>query len=210
MLSSSRTRRIVTAALVAAAVGPISAATASAATVTRSDDTAADFSAGTPSSTVVRGTGADGAVELARTLEESFDGTVLPAGWVSTPWSAGGAATVAGGAMLVDGTRADSGVTAGPGSSIEFRATLGSQTFAHVGFATDFNVQPWAMFSTGSDGGGKVYARTSDGDGAAAEHRLRGSGGLRDRSAHLPDRLDDDRLRLLRRRRTCRRPTRSR
>ena len=169
MLSSSPTRRIVTAALVAAAVGPLSAATASAATVTRADDTAADFSAGTASSTVVRATGSDGAVELARTLEEPFDGTVLPAGWISTPWSAGGAATVAGGAMLVDGIRADSGVTAGPGSSIEFRATLGSQTFAHVGFATDFNVQPWAMFSTGSDGGGKVYARTSDADGAAAD-----------------------------------------
>jgi hypothetical protein len=169
MLSSSRTRRIVTAALVAAAVGPLGAATASAATVTRSDDTAADFLAGTPSSTVVRATGADGAVELARTLEEPFDGTVLPAGWVSTPWSPGGAATVAGGAMLVDGTRADSGVAAGPGSSIEFRATLGSQTFAHVGFATDFNLEPWAMFSTGSDGGGKVYARTSDADGAAAD-----------------------------------------
>ena len=167
MLSSSTTRRIVTAAVVAAAVGPLGAATASAATVTRSDDTAADFSAGTPSSTVVRATGADGAVELARTLEEPFDGTVLPAGWVSTPWSAGGAATVADGAMLVDGTRADSGVTAGPGSSIEFRATLGSQPFAHVGFATDFNVQPWAMFSTGSDGG-KVYARTSNADGATA------------------------------------------
>ena len=165
MLSSSTTRRIVTAVLVAAAVGPLSAATASAATVTRSDDTAADFSAGTPSSTVVR---ADGAVELARTLEESFDGTVLPAGWVSTPWPAGGAATVTGGAMLVDGTRADSGVTAGPGSSIEFRATLGSQPYAHVGFATDFTVQPWAMFSTGSDGGGKVYARTSNGNTATA------------------------------------------
>ena len=121
MLSSSTTRRIVTAALVAAAVGPLSAATASAATVTRSDDTAADFSAGTPSSTVVRATGADGVVELARTLEEPFDGTVLPAGWVSTPWSASGAATVTGGAMLVDGTLVDSGVTAGPGSSIEFR-----------------------------------------------------------------------------------------
>ena len=169
MLSSSRTRRIVTAAVVAAAVGPLGAATASAATVPTSDDTAADFSAGTPSSTVVRAAGADGTVELARTLEEPFDGTALPAGWDSTPWSSGGAATVAGGAMLVDGTRADSGVTAGPGSSIEFRATLGSQTFAHAGFATDFNVQPWAMFSTGSDGGGKVYARTSDADGAAAD-----------------------------------------
>ena len=31
--------------------------------------------------------------------------------------------------MLVDGTLADSGVTAGPGSSIEFRATPGSQDF---------------------------------------------------------------------------------
>ena len=165
MLSSSRTRRIVTAALVAAAVGPLGAASAGASTVTVSDDTVAQFSAGTPSDTVVR---ADGAVELARTLEETFDAAALPAGWTSTPWTAGGATTVASGAMLVDGARADSGVTAGLGSTLEFRATLGTENFTHVGFATDFDLQPWAMFSTKDGPADTVYARTSDATGPEA------------------------------------------
>jgi len=134
--------------------------------VTVVDDTADQFSQGTPSGTVVRSlTGGDGAVELARTLDEQFDGAALPVGWSSFPWSPGGAATVAGGSLVVDSARADSGVSAGPGSSLEFRATFGNEAFRHVGFATEFDLQPWAMFSTGSDGGGKVYARTSDGGG---------------------------------------------
>ena len=134
------------------------------------DDTADQFSQGTPSGTVVRSlTGGDGAVELARTLDEQFDGAALPVGWSSTPWSPGGAATVAGGSLVVDGARADSGVSPGPGSSLEFVATLGTQAYAHVGFATDFNSEPWAMFSTGAAGGGKVYARTSDAGGPAVD-----------------------------------------
>ena len=91
---------------------------------------------------MVRATGADGAVELARTLEEPFDGTVLPAGWSHTPWVRGRARpTVAGGAMLVNGTRADSGVTARPRQlDSRIRATLGSPDFRPTSAsATDFD-----------------------------------------------------------------------
>jgi hypothetical protein len=38
-----------------------------------------------------------------------------------------------------------------------------------VGFATDSIQQPWAMFSTGSDGGGSLYARTSYGGGTLTD-----------------------------------------
>jgi hypothetical protein len=165
MLSRARTRRIVTAALVAAAVGPLGAASASASTVTLSDDTAADFSAGTPTEMARP----DGSVEIARTLDDTFDGAALPGAWTSSPWSAGGGTTVAGGSMLVDGTRADSGVTAGPRSSLQFTATLGDQRSTHVGFATDFQVEPWALFSTKEAEGATVYARTSNGAGVATD-----------------------------------------
>ena len=156
-MRGSTLRRSAVAAILAAAVGAATAGAADAATVTRTDDSTADFTAGTLSNTVVR---ADG-VELARTLEESFAGDALPGGWTATQWETGGTGTVTGGSLVVDGARADSGVTAGPGSSLEFRGTLGAQPFSHVGFAVDFNDPPWAMFSTGSDGGGKLYARVA-------------------------------------------------
>ena len=71
MLSRSKAKRAVMAAVVAAAVGASGAATADAATVTRTDDTAADFTAGTQNGTIVRGTDAAAGVEIARTLESS-------------------------------------------------------------------------------------------------------------------------------------------
>ena len=181
MLSSSTVKRTVIAAILAGAVGATGAATANAATITKTDDTAADFALGTQNNTVVRTlTGADGAVELARTFEESFAGTTLPAGWTSTPWPlppdppGAGTSTVSGGALIVDGALADSHVTAGPGSSLTFRATLGGQPFTHVGFGTNFNGAPWAMFSTGIDGAGKLYARTNDGVAPAIDFLVPG------------------------------------
>jgi hypothetical protein len=168
MSSRGRARRAVKAAVMAAAVASVSAATADAKVVTVTDDTAAQFLLGTQTSTVVRPLiGEDGAVELARTLEEQFNGTGLPTGWSSNPWPSDGAAAVAGDSLVVSGARADSGVSAGPGSSLEFRATFGTQGSQHVGFGTDFDTEPWAIFSTGSASGGKVYARVSTAAGPA-------------------------------------------
>ena len=158
MLSSTKARRTVTTAVVTAAVASIGATAAEAKVVTVSDDAAAEFAQGTLTDTVVR---APGSVELARTLEEQFDGTALPAGWAQTPWAAGGAATSGAGALTVDGARVMSTVLAGPGDSVQFTADLGDGGFRHVGFAASFEDQPWAIFSTG---GGALatglYART--------------------------------------------------
>lgn len=168
MVSRSTARRALTAAVVAAAVASVGASTANAKVVTVTDNTAAEFSdpQATPSNTVVRTLAAgDGAVELARPLAEQFDAP-LTAPWTSAAWAVGGAATVAGGSLLVDGASVNSGVPGGQGSSVQFTADLGTEPFRHAGFAADFNAPPWAIFSTG--GGALptgVYARTSDGDG---------------------------------------------
>jgi hypothetical protein len=170
MVSSSRARRGVAAAVVAAAVASMGAASAEAKTVTVTDDSAADFAQGTQSSTVVR---SPGSVELARTLEERFDGA--PAGWTSTVWSTltTRPPTVANGSLVVDGERADSGVAAGLGSTMEFRATFGTDPHQHVGFATDFDKEAWAVFSTGSSGG-LLKARVFDGTAVVASNDLVG------------------------------------
>ena len=159
----TRARGIVAAVAVAAAVALAGAATADAKLVSASDDDAAQFSQGTQAGTVVRASpGGDGWVELARTLEQQFD--AAPSGWATTSWGGPeGTATVVDGSLVVDGARADSGVAAAAGASLRFRATLGEQAYSHVGFAADFNAPPWAMFTTGGDGAGKLYARTADG-----------------------------------------------
>jgi hypothetical protein len=154
-MQKSKIIKTLAAVVLAAAVGPFGLAAASANATTVVDD----FSHGTNAGTVVVG----GKLQLNSPLDETFD--ALPAGWTATPWQAGGGATVSGGNVSVDAARFDSGVPAGPGSVLDFKAVFSAQEFQHVGFAKDFNAAPWAMFSTG---GGTtlpvgLYARTSDG-----------------------------------------------
>ena len=138
-------RRIVAAALAVAAFG-VTTTTAQAGTVTD------DFTGGTPVNT----TAGAGGVDLASAFNEGFDGATLPAGWA-------GAATPSGSRLSVDNTRVDSGVMAGPGSSLRFRGMFGTQSFEHVGFGTTFDdITPWAIFSTGSTNS-TISARTSTG-----------------------------------------------
>jgi hypothetical protein len=151
--------RAVGVALVAAAIGPLGATSAGAATVVD------DFTKGTNDRTAVTASG----VQLRPALDEAFDGTVLPTGWTSTPWSGGtGTSTVSGGVLTVNGARADSGVAAGPGSVLAFRAAFTAEAYQHVGFGTTFEGAPWAMFSTGSDGL-NIYARTYRDDNAGGK-----------------------------------------
>jgi hypothetical protein len=170
------TRLVITglAAVAALAVSPGWAAAASPLV----DDTVADFSAGTP------GTGTwavePGSVQRRPSLSENFDGTALPSGLSSTEWSPGGASTVSGGAVSVDGARlntADDPSLAAP-QVLEFRATFGGDNFEHAGFGTDFNDDgPWAMFSTGNDGDATTlfaYARSSNADPAPNTDLLAG------------------------------------
>jgi hypothetical protein len=80
---------------------------------------------------------------------QDFDGSSLPATFTAgPPWTSGGAATVADGSVAVDGTPMRSTATYGPGTSVEILATFAASTSEHVGFGTDLDTQPWAMFST--------------------------------------------------------------
>lgn len=155
--------RAVTALAATAATLAFAPAAAQAATFT--DDTAAEFSLGTLDNTVV---GTPGDVRLRRTLDTQFPGSALPAGWTETLWPGGSAATVSGDVLTVNGSRVDSAVATQPGAMLEFVATFGTQPFQHIGFATDFDAEPWAMFSTGSTTD-SIIARTK---GAASQEKV--------------------------------------
>ena len=97
---------------------------------------------------------------LAPTVGAEFSGTTLPTGWFSAPWTTGGSATVSGGLLTVDAALAGTNAYYSPGHSLEFVATFGANTSEHVGFGTDLNAPPWAIFSTGYPGGTTLMART--------------------------------------------------
>ena len=103
----------------------------------------------------------NGEVILAPAVGAEFSGTVVPAGWSSTAWNAGGAAVVSGGLLTVDGARAQADALFGPGVALEFVAIFGTAPFQHAGFGITLNETPWSIFSTGS--GGALYARTHNG-----------------------------------------------
>ncbi len=131
-------------------------------TFAATDTTTADFSAGTPGACAVVAHTGDGEVELTPTVRAEFAGTALPAGWESTLWDSSGSATVAGGQLALNTARAGTTASYSAGHSVEFVATFANESFQHVGFGTDFNAGPWAIFSTGSDAG-TLKARTNDG-----------------------------------------------
>jgi hypothetical protein len=126
------------------------------------DTTVADFTAGTVSGAAVTNV-VNGEIALAPSAAEEFSGAALPAGWSGGPFATGGSVAVAGGLLTVDGARATTDATYGPGRSLEFVATFGAAPFQHAGFAADqdFNA-PWAIFSTASTTN-SLFARTSAG-----------------------------------------------
>jgi len=129
------------------------------------DTTSSDFGSGaTGASTYVAGSG-DGEVTLRPAEGAEFAGSSLPPGWQSAPWSAGGGASVSGGQLHVDGASAGTAAAYGTSRSLEFSATFASAPFQTIGFATDLNAPPWAIFSTKADG--QFYARTDNGSVSA-------------------------------------------
>ena len=169
VLNKTRFIRRLTLALVAmcVAAGWTGAATAAAQTLT---DTT--FSGGTPDANTEVIPPGDLALSPAFDISEEFDGTALPAGWEMSAWAPGGAATVAGDVLTVDGARANTTGFYDSGRSLDFAATFTADPFQHVGFGNTFDdAQPWAMFSTG---GGALavglYARTAGPGGAPAEN----------------------------------------
>jgi probable HAF family extracellular repeat protein len=126
------------------------------------DTTAGDFAAGAPDAGAHVSSAGGGELILAPTDGSDFDGGALPAGWSATAWAGGGSAVVAGGALAVDGARAGTDASFGPGRSLEFVATFAGAPFQHAGFGVSYEGAPWAMFSTGAAGTG-VLARSHDG-----------------------------------------------
>jgi hypothetical protein len=127
------------------------------------DSTTAEFTAGNASGLEATGDG-DGALRLAPTRDTyPFSGAALPNGWeaLTTPWTQGGTATVAGGHLAVDGT-AVFGPAGGYGA-VEYVATIGAAPFTNIGLAGDTNFgDPWFTFGVGGTTD-QVYARTNAG-----------------------------------------------
>jgi hypothetical protein len=127
------------------------------------DSTVADFGGGTTGpNTYISQTG-DGEVILNPAAGAEFSGTSLPQGWTSSALASGGAATVGGGLLTVDGAIAQTTALYGTNRSLEFVATFSGAAFQNAGFGVNLNSgTPWAIFSTGS-GGNALFARTSTG-----------------------------------------------
>src|SRR5688500_9158226 len=150
--------------LITALMGVIVAiAWAGAATAGAQTQVEDDFSGGTYDGTEIV---ADGLAlrPVIDDIFEGFDGTALPAGWDTVQWNAGGSATVADDLLTVNGARANTTSLYDSNLLLDFAATFTAVPFQHVGFGTDFNDAPWAMFSTG---GGSLpvglYAGTAAG-----------------------------------------------
>ena len=134
------------------------------------DTTATDFSAGSPGAdTYVSETG-NGEVTLRPAVGAEFSGgPLLPLGWSSATWEsqgggAGGSATLAGGALHVNGAYASTDQSFGPGHALEFVATFGGAPFQHAGLSDNFQ-SAFAIFST-KDSTSQVFARSNFGGGS--------------------------------------------
>jgi hypothetical protein len=140
-----------------------------------SDQTAASFGLGTLDANTAVSLVGDGEIMLKPASATEFSGTSLPGDWQSGTWAAGGAATVGGGALTVDGAHASTTAAFGPGGSLEFVATYSAATFQNLGFAADagFN-SPWVVIGEGSATDG-VYARTSGGAAVLLSNAVLGS-----------------------------------
>ena len=125
------------------------------------DTTIADFGAGTSNGGTRVASIGDGALALGATLDTSFDGVVLPAGWSAVSWNPGSSTVVANGRLTVDGERVSTDDLYLPGRQLEFVGTFTADAFQHVGFGLTLNETPWAIFSTASGGG--LFARTHSG-----------------------------------------------
>jgi hypothetical protein len=126
------------------------------------DTTSANFSAGTVGTCTISQIG-DGEVMLSPAINTEFSGGTLPAGWGVTPWNANGSYSVSGGVININDSLLAYGAlpaSYGPGRSLEFVATFRPNNSQHIGFGTDLNNAPWAIFSTGWPGGSVLIART--------------------------------------------------
>jgi hypothetical protein len=126
------------------------------------DTSVADFSKGTLGPGGEIGAAGGGDLSLAPWVSEEFNGVALPAGWAMSPWIGTPSATVALGAISVDGALVGTTSTyRAPIASLEFTATFSGMPYQHAGFGVTFTEGVWAIFSTG--GGDGLYARSNNG-----------------------------------------------
>jgi LysM repeat protein len=137
-----------------------STATPTATPVTLVDTTVVDFGAGTVGTCSYIAQTADGEVLLKPTAGSEFSGTALLTGWFGTPWDTSGSVVIGSGAATVNGALMGTNAYFASGRSLEFVATFRASTSQHIGFGTDLNAAPWAIFSTGYPGGTTLKART--------------------------------------------------
>ena len=130
-----------------------------------SDTTSADFQAGSLDANGYVAESGDGELQLAPASGSEFTGSSLPSGWTTSPWSSGGSASLANGSLSVDGALVTADPYRAPGHTLNFVATfVAGAPFQHLGFGTDLNSAPWAIFSTGASGD-TLYARSNSGAG---------------------------------------------
>ncbi len=140
---------------------------------TFTDTTVADFSGGTGDAGTSITDTSGGELQLAPAAGSEFSGTTLPTGWTSSIWASGGSVSVAGGKMSVGAAEANTTALYNPGRSLEFTATFSGGAYQHIGFATDLNSPPWAIFSTKT--GGALWARTAVSASSIQETQIPGS-----------------------------------
>jgi hypothetical protein len=187
--------RFISTALVATAAMAIGPAWASAAPSPLIDDAQTDFAAAGAQT----GTWAvePGQVRLKpSTLAENFD--AMPAGFAGTAWptdqqnmpQTGGAATVAGGVLTVNGahfhdTNAEPTFTAP--QTMEFRATFRGEDYQTIGFARTFGEPLFAAFGVAPGSApNTLYTRTAGGSPAdPAPDKLITTAGFDPSQSHL-------------------------
>ncbi len=140
--------------------------------VTREDTSVADFAAGVPGTATYVANSAGGEVILAPLVGAEFEGSGLPAEWVTGSWT-GGAASFSGGAAAVDGSWLRTAAAGGSGRAVEFAGTFSGASFQSAGFAVTLAgaSESWAMFGTNGVTG-VLQARTRNAGGAVIDVAL--------------------------------------
>ena len=85
---------------------------------------------------------AGGEVILKPAVHAEFAGSALPSGWLTHLWSPAGTVSVSGGALTVNGARANTDMFFGAGRSLEFVASFGGGPFGTIGFGDTFDNPP--------------------------------------------------------------------
>ncbi|MEO8681656.1 MAG: DUF4082 domain-containing protein [Vicinamibacterales bacterium] len=125
------------------------------------DTTTQDFAAGQHDVGAYVAETGNGEVMLAPVVGAEFGGSILPAGWISSPWGGSSTTVIGNGMLAVDGAWVSPQFVYSGNRSLEFAATFSGAPYQHVGYGVTFSEALWAIFSSGP--GDALYVRTNDG-----------------------------------------------